>query len=135
MLLGFGLGGQNDEFVSAEAIDRVGCDRDLRDALSNFDEDGVADCVSISVVDPFEPVEVDEDDSDRRCALGLTLILDRVEESLSITQSCERVRHRLPREFSFGPLARGDILELPNDDVVGAVRAWHHHRVTLHPNC
>ena len=85
VLLRLGLGAQNDKLVSADAILRLGRDHDLRDTLSNFDEDGIADGVPVSVVNLFEPIEIDEHDADRRCGFGFALTADRVEEGLSIT--------------------------------------------------
>ena len=119
---------QHDEFIAAEAGERVGLAQALPQARDRLLEEEVADRVAMEVVDGFEIVEIEIMKAERfPAARTRQRFADAVEQQGPIRQSRQGVVGTQIADSLFGPHRLGDVLV--HRDITAAA-----HRIVGYPH-
>ena len=104
---------QDRELVAAEPRDRVAGAHRLAEAVTDREQQLVADGVAEAVVHRLEAVEVDDDDADGAVVAcsACERVLHAVREQRPVREIGERIVERPVAQLSFEPVALGHVLD------------------------
>ncbi len=110
-VVGWEIGGEDDELVAAEAGEGIGCADCLAEVGCDAAEEVVAGEMSVGVVDFFEAVEVDHDEDDAcfHAAGALERLDEAVFEEAAVGEAGELI-------VQGQPLVGGDLLFEHDDE-------------------